>query len=130
MASGSATTNATTRQHRVVGEHHDRHDHHQRRVAHPRHPTPLEELRERLDVARHPGDETTTAFVAVVGQAELVDVADQSLAQVVQRPFAALAEPDGGLPERDAGDEHGDEADRRQSSDQRDVDRIARRRHR
>ena len=61
----------------VVGEHGDPDDDHQRAAAHPRHATPLEELRQRLDVGRDPGDQPATTLFVVVSEAEMVDVVDQ-----------------------------------------------------
>ena len=59
---------------------------------------PLEELRQRLDVAGDASHQTPTTLVVVVGQAQLVDVADQPHPEVVQRALAAHAEPEGRVP--------------------------------
>ena len=80
----------------VVGEHHGADHHHQRTVEQPGEAAPLEELGERLDVARDPGDEGAAALLVVVGEADPVDVGDQAGPQLVQRLLAAPAEPDDG----------------------------------
>ncbi len=129
MASGKRDDEGDAGEQRVVGQHHDRDDQHQRGVAHPGHPAPLEELGERLDVARDPGDQTAASFLAVIGEAQRVDVADEPLTEVVQRPLAANAEPDRRLTECDAGDEHRHEPDRSEPGDQRDVDGVLAVRH-
>ena len=99
----------------VVGQHHGADEEHQRAVEQPRHAAPLEELGQRLDVARHPGDEGATALLVVVGEAEPVDVADQPAAQVEQRLLAARAETHDRLALGDPGDDEGDGGDQRRA---------------
>ena len=91
----------------VVGQHHGADEEHQRSVEQPRHAAPLEELGQRLDVARHAGDQGATTLLVVVGEAEPVDVADQPAAQVVQRLLAACAEAHDGVALGDPGDDEG-----------------------
>ena len=57
-------------EHPVVGQHHGGDHQHQRAVEQPGQPAPLEELGQRLDVARDPGDERAAPLLVVVGEAE------------------------------------------------------------
>ena len=114
-------------EHPVVGEHHGADHQHQRAVEQPGQAAPLEELGQRLDVARDAGDERAPALLVVVGEADAVDVGDQAGPQVVQRLLAAPAEPDDGRALGDAGDDAGR---RRRSPRARRRSRPARRRRR
>jgi hypothetical protein len=62
----------------VVRQHHGGDQQHQRSIEQPGEAAPLEELHQRLDVARDPGDEGAPPLLVVVGEAEPVDVGDQA----------------------------------------------------
>ena len=121
IASGAARAKATRARHPVVGQHHGADEQHQRAVEQPRHPAPLEELGERLDVARHPGDECATALLVVIGEAEPVDVADQPPAQVEQGLLAARAEAHDRLALGDPRDDQRDGGDDAENADETDA---------
>ena len=105
----------------VIGQH-DGGDHqHQRTVEQPGQATPLEELGEGLDVARHAGDQRPPPLLVVVGQADAVDVRDQAGPEVVERLLGPLAQADDGLALGDAGDDERNGGDTGQRDDQPDA---------
>ncbi|CAB4851780.1 unannotated protein [freshwater metagenome] len=80
------------RQHPVVGQHHGSDKQHQGPVEQPGETTPLEELGERLDVAGDASDQRSLSLFAVVGDAEAVDVFEETHPQSVQGLLAATAQ--------------------------------------
>src|SRR3954447_9084846 len=106
----------------VVGQHHTGHHHHQGAVEQPGECAPREELRQRLDIAGDPGDETATALLAMVGETQPVDVVKELDAQGVERLFAARAESVHCGSLSHGGDDDDEEADDAQHHDDADID--------
>ena len=112
------------RQHPVVRQHHAGDHHHQRAIQQPGERPPREELRKRLDVARDAGDESTFALLAVVGEAQSVDVLEEPHTQAVQRLLTALAETGDCGALSDGGNDDHSEPDQPEDHDHADVDLV------
>ncbi len=69
----------------VVGQHHPGDEEHQGAIEQPCQTAPLEELGQGLDIAGDAGDQGTLSLLAVVGDAEAVDVLEQAHPQAVER---------------------------------------------
>jgi hypothetical protein len=105
-------------EHPVVGQHHAGHQQHQRAVEQPGEAAPLEELRERLDVAGDASHQRALPLLAVVGDAEAVDVLEQAHAQGVERLLAAPPQPRHGRALRPRGDHDAHQRDGRHGGDE------------
>ena len=126
-ASGRGDGERDEREQPVVGQHHAGDDHHQRAVEQPRQPAPAR--RTAASVSTSLVTRATSAplpLLVVVGEAQPVDVLEQPHPQVVERLFAAQAEPDDGRALADGGDD--DDGERRSTPSIRRRSRRGRRR--
>ena len=112
------------REHPVVGQHHAGDHHHQRAIEQPGQGTPREELRERLDVAGDTGDQRSPSFLTVIGDAQPVDVLEESHPQSVERFFTSSTETSDRSALRKRGDDDDRQADHAEDRHVADVDVV------
>ncbi len=109
-------------EHPVVGQHHACDHEHQAAIEQPGERTPREELRQGLDVARDSGNQGPPSLLAMVGDAQPVDVFEQPHPQSVEGLLAAHPQAGDRCALRDGGKADHDEPDRPEHRDFTDVD--------